>query len=217
MPEVAPAGPSDLPAAARLIDAGFRQSLAATYELAGRVAFRMYVGEPALASRLSQGVLALVAREAGSVVGYAEVQGRGRVPAGRDHLSLLFVDPAWQRRGVARALLADILARLRRLPRPPAELTVDAAPSALAAYRRLGFTATGPEVVRQGVRAGVESYSIKRLEPIYGFTREIDLRDAGSSIVEFEEWLESMHVVSEENRLLPIGSQHKLLGVVEPN
>jgi uncharacterized protein len=44
--------------------------------------------------------------------------------------------------------------------------------------------------VRQGVRAGVESYSIKRLEPIYGFTREIDLRDAGSSIVEFEEWLE---------------------------
>jgi uncharacterized protein len=44
--------------------------------------------------------------------------------------------------------------------------------------------------VRQGVRAGVESYSIKRLEPIYGYAREIDLRDAGSSIVEFEEWLE---------------------------
>lgn len=44
--------------------------------------------------------------------------------------------------------------------------------------------------VRQGVRASVESYSIKKLEPIYGFTREIDLRDAGSSIVAFEEWLE---------------------------
>jgi predicted RecB family nuclease len=44
--------------------------------------------------------------------------------------------------------------------------------------------------VRQGVRASVESYSIKKLEPIYGFEREIDLRDAGSSIVAFEQWLE---------------------------
>jgi len=44
--------------------------------------------------------------------------------------------------------------------------------------------------VRQGIRASVESYSIKRLEPLYGFSREIDLRDAGTSIVEFETWLE---------------------------
>ena len=44
--------------------------------------------------------------------------------------------------------------------------------------------------VRQGVRASVESYSIKRLEPLYGFKREIDLRDARASIVEFETWLE---------------------------
>jgi len=45
-------------------------------------------------------------------------------------------------------------------------------------------------VVRQGIRASVESYSIKRLEPLYGFTREIDLRDAGSSIAAFEAWLQ---------------------------
>lgn len=44
--------------------------------------------------------------------------------------------------------------------------------------------------VRQGVRASVESYSIKRLEPLYGFERSISLRDATSSIVEFEAWLE---------------------------
>lgn len=44
--------------------------------------------------------------------------------------------------------------------------------------------------VRQGVRVSVESYSIKRLEPLYGFERTVDLRDAGSSIVEFETWLE---------------------------
>ncbi len=44
--------------------------------------------------------------------------------------------------------------------------------------------------VRQGLRASVESYSIKKIEPFYGFERSIDLRDAGSSIVAFEQWLE---------------------------
>ena len=44
--------------------------------------------------------------------------------------------------------------------------------------------------VRQGIRVSVESYSIKRLEPLYDFGREVDLRDAGTSIVEFETWLE---------------------------
>lgn len=45
-------------------------------------------------------------------------------------------------------------------------------------------------VVRHSLLASVESYSIKRLEPFYGFRRTIDLRDAGASIVAFEEWLE---------------------------
>ena len=44
--------------------------------------------------------------------------------------------------------------------------------------------------VRQGLRASVESYSIKKIEPLYEFQRAEGLRDAGSSIVEFEEWLE---------------------------
>ena len=44
--------------------------------------------------------------------------------------------------------------------------------------------------VRQGIRASVESYSIKRLEPLYDYDREVDLRDAWTSIVEFETWLE---------------------------
>jgi uncharacterized protein len=47
-------------------------------------------------------------------------------------------------------------------------------------------------VVRQGIRASVESYSIKRLEKLYDFGREIDLRDAGSSIAAFEAWLQGV-------------------------
>ena len=45
-------------------------------------------------------------------------------------------------------------------------------------------------IVRQSLRASVDSYSIKRLEAFYGLERQVDLRDAGSSIVAFEQWLE---------------------------
>jgi uncharacterized protein len=41
-------------------------------------------------------------------------------------------------------------------------------------------------IVRQGLRASVESYSIKKMEPFYGFTRTVPLRDATSSLQAFE-------------------------------
>lgn len=41
-------------------------------------------------------------------------------------------------------------------------------------------------VVRQGLRASVESYSIKKLEPFYGFTRSVPLRDATAALQAFE-------------------------------
>jgi predicted RecB family nuclease len=40
--------------------------------------------------------------------------------------------------------------------------------------------------VRQGIRASVESYSIKRLEPLYGFSRAVPLRDANVALQSFE-------------------------------
>lgn len=46
-------------------------------------------------------------------------------------------------------------------------------------------------VVRQSIRVGTESYSIKKLEPLYMPARDDAITDAGSSIVEFERWLET--------------------------
>lgn len=46
-------------------------------------------------------------------------------------------------------------------------------------------------VVRNGVRVSQESYSIKKLEPLYRLDRAGDLADGGSSILEYERWLES--------------------------
>ena len=38
------------------------------------------------------------------------------------------------------------------------------------------------QVVRHGLRAGVESYSIKRLEPLYGFDRDMALPDVNAAL-----------------------------------
>jgi RNase_H superfamily len=40
--------------------------------------------------------------------------------------------------------------------------------------------------VRQGIRASVESYSIKRIEPLYEFTRTVPLRDANFALQSYE-------------------------------
>ena len=46
-------------------------------------------------------------------------------------------------------------------------------------------------VVRQGVVVSQESYSIKKLEPLYMAARDGAIVDAGSSIVAYERWLET--------------------------
>ncbi len=55
---------------------------------------------------------------------------------------------------------------------------------------RLGVFVDLYKVVRQGVQAGVESYSIKRLEPLCGYRRQVDLREATASLIGFEAALE---------------------------
>jgi uncharacterized protein len=47
------------------------------------------------------------------------------------------------------------------------------------------------EVVRQALIAGVESYSIKQLEPLYGFVREVPLETARSGLRQMERALET--------------------------
>ncbi len=47
---------------------------------------------------------------------------------------------------------------------------------------RLGVFTDLYRVVRQGVRAGVENYSIKRLEPLCGYDRRVDLEEATRSL-----------------------------------
>jgi Ni2+-binding GTPase involved in maturation of urease and hydrogenase len=57
-------------------------------------------------------------------------------------------------------------------------------------------------VVRQGIRASVESYSIKRLEPFYGFARKVPLRDANFALHAYEAVMALGGSVGEIDKLL---------------
>jgi uncharacterized protein len=65
---------------------------------------------------------------------------------------------------------------------------------------RLGVFVDLYRVVRQGLRAGVESYSIKKLEPLCGYSRAVGLRDATTALVEFEAGLEDQSAASDSER-----------------
>lgn len=62
------------------------------------------------------------------------------------HVMLLFVEKAYHRRGVARALM-EVLVK----DAPGPKITVNAAPYAEAAYERMGFIRTGEAVTKDGM------------------------------------------------------------------
>ena len=65
---------------------------------------------------------------------------------------------------------------------------------------RLGVFVDLYRVVRQGVRAGVESYSIKRLEPLCGYDRRVDLEEATASLIALEAALEDGTAAGDDER-----------------
>jgi uncharacterized protein len=58
------------------------------------------------------------------------------------------------------------------------------------------------KVVRQGLRIGVESYSIKKLEALYALDREAALKEAGSSVVAYERYIKSVSAGAADGAIL---------------
>ncbi|MDP2401781.1 MAG: GNAT family N-acetyltransferase [Actinomycetota bacterium] len=64
------------------------------------------------------------------------------------HIALFFVESAYRHRGIGSALLGFGAERCATAD----SLTVNAAPSAVSAYSRLGFETTAPEAEENGIR-----------------------------------------------------------------
>lgn len=86
----------------------------------------------------------MVALDGGKVIGAGSIRNR-------NHLSLLFVDENYHRRGVGRTLINSLCTYLKEQP-GERYMSVQAAPYAVNFYRRLGFRAIRPEQEISGIR-----------------------------------------------------------------
>lgn len=136
---LSPGDPRLLPAL-DLVWRVFQEFEAPDYSPEGIEEFGAYIRPDNIRQGLETGALRLWVRlEGEGVVGVLATRGC--------HISLLFVDASFHRRGIARALYQGALAQLGCR-----EVTVHSSPYAQEAYRRLGFVPTGEEQTVNGLR-----------------------------------------------------------------
>lgn len=86
----------------------------------------------------------MVALSGGEVIGAGSIRSR-------NHLSLLFVDGAYHRRGIGSAIMTRLCDYLQQ-EAGERYISLKAAPYAVGFYRKLGFTTVRPEEEISGIR-----------------------------------------------------------------
>jgi ribosomal protein S18 acetylase RimI-like enzyme len=110
----------------------------------GVAAYAEYVESAALQARQESDHFTLVALVDGELAGMIEFR-HG------EHLSMLFVAPEFQRRGIARRLYRAALERISGDSPELDAITVNASRYAVPVYERFGFHATGTEQTVNGM------------------------------------------------------------------
>ncbi len=138
--------PGDEVGVSQVARAGFEQSIRPYYTQDGVMAFGVWTAPEMIAKRQSNGKTCMVVAELeGQIVGVAELDDF-------THLSMLFVHLEVQCCGIARRLLTRLETLRKKVDSQVGDLTTYAVPSAVEAYRHLGFKAEGGERAEQGIR-----------------------------------------------------------------
>lgn len=137
---------NEIHAAANLVARVFEESVAPLYGSVGIREFMSYASTEAFVQRLSANHLAFVAvDESGRVAGIVELRDHR-------HVSLLFVEPASQRKGLGRGLVTAAIDACQEANPYLERLTVNASPNSVGAYERFGFGVMEPEREANGIR-----------------------------------------------------------------
>ncbi|MFJ4445243.1 GNAT family N-acetyltransferase [Pseudomonas sp. NPDC089422] len=121
----------DLPSANALCLESFMLAVAPLVSDQGVETFTKIAAQEALAERMAGDNLTLVCIVEGTLAGLVELK-EGR------HVAMLFVAPAWQRRGIGKLLMNSALEQARANV-----VTVRASLSSVAAYESYGFALAG--------------------------------------------------------------------------
>lgn len=143
--EVRWATPEDWTATMDMIWKTFMRFEAEDYTEEGIANFRDFITDGRIYRMFLEGsYLMLIALDKGKVIGAVSVRNG-------NHISLLFVEEKYHRKGVGRELIKQMGDFLKR-ERKELFMSVKAAPYALGFYRRIGFHICSPEEEFSGIR-----------------------------------------------------------------
>ena len=135
--------PADIGPALDLVWTVFLEHAASDFSDEGIATFKRFIETEGMAARVADGTITMWA----AFLGTGPI---GVLAAKGSHICLFFVAGPHQGHGIGRRLFETF--RSRRASASATPLTVNAAPSAVTAYRRFGFIGTGEEQNTDGLR-----------------------------------------------------------------
>lgn len=127
-----------------LVARSFNEFISPDFPEEGIEEFFGYSNPRALVKRSDGNHFVLVAETEGIIAGMIEIREMR-------HVSMLFVEKAFHRRGIAKGLLIAALDRIETESRPPKKVTVHSSRFAVPFYESLGFVRTEEEKIIHGV------------------------------------------------------------------
>ncbi len=127
-----------------LVARSFNEFIAPDFPDEGIEEFFGYSNPRALVKRSDGNHFVLVAEAEGSITGMIEIREMR-------HVSMLFVDKAFHRRGIGKELLTAALDKIKSDRNAPKKVTVHSSRFAVPFYENLGFVRTEEEKIINGV------------------------------------------------------------------
>ena len=123
----------------------FHLFVAPDFSQRGIEEFMKYIHPDALDRQLRGNHFALIATSGSKIIGVIEVRGY-------NHVALFFVDPRFQRKGIGRELLRKATEFCKHHEVNLSQMSVNASPTSVAAYEKLGFKPADVEQCVNGIR-----------------------------------------------------------------
>lgn len=139
-----PMSPGEEIEVVNLVARSFNEFIAPDFPEEGIDEFFSYANPRALKKRSEGSHFVLVAEDGDVIAGMIEIREMR-------HVSMLFVDKAFHRKGIGKELILAALERIESESRPPKKLTVHSSRFAVPFYESLGFVRSGEEKVIHGV------------------------------------------------------------------
>ncbi len=123
----------------------FDEFVAPEFSQEGIDEFKKYASADELKGRVENGDTVLVAEALKTITGIIEIRDL-------NHVSFLFVDSAFQRKGIARELIDRSISIIKKNVPDIQNITVNSSPNAFSAYEKIGFKKLDDEKTINGIR-----------------------------------------------------------------